>query len=94
MFDTNKNLSHKSWINGGTHITNFSSNELMRYGKSIEIYEKNNPNHGLVISAFAYKADNKTHIEWCCSLHNTDKNRDLGLDDFWKIYDSLKDKVE
>lgn len=89
MLDTNKKLSHKSWTEGGTHVTNFSRKELIRYAKSIQLHEKENPNHGLIISAFAYKADNKTFIEDCCSLHDTKSDEHISLDSFWNIYDSL-----
>jgi hypothetical protein len=89
MFDTNKKLSHKSWTVGGTHITNFSSNELGRYAKTFELYEKENPKHSLVISAFAYTNDDKTLIKDYCSLHITKSNKGFELDGFWKVYDSL-----
>jgi len=91
MLDTNKKLSHKSWTDGGTHVTNFSSKELLRYGKSIEIYEKKNPKHGLIISAFAWGFNNTVRLENCCSLHYTKSNKHISLDSFWNIYDSLAD---
>lgn len=93
MFDTNKKLSHKSWTENGTHVTNFSSKELLRYGKAIKIYEKENPNHGLIISAFAWGFNNTINLENYCSLHDTKSDEHISLDSFWNIYDSLKDNV-
>lgn len=95
MFDTNKNLFHKSWINNGTHVTNFSSKDLLRYGKAIEIYEQERPSHGLVISAFAWGFNNTVFLENHCSLHHTNKDEySFGLSDFWQIYDSLKSEYQ
>lgn len=94
MFDTNKKLSHKSWTENGTHVTNFSSKELLRYGKAIEIYEKQKPKHGLIISAFAWGFNDTVHLENYCSLHHiiTEESH-FDLSDFWRIYDSLNDNV-
>lgn len=92
MFDTNKQLSHKSWVDGGTHVTNFNSKELIRYGKAILIYEKENPNHGLVISAFAYGFNDTILLESHCSLHHIiSEESPFDLSSYWRIFDSLKD---
>lgn len=86
MFDTNKELNHNSWTIGGTLITNFSDNELLRYSKAIQEYEKDHT-HNFVISAFAYDSYGIFLVNHN-SLHWGGEMEDLSR--FWKIYDSMK----
>lgn len=88
MYDTNKDLIHKSTNEGGTHITNFDFKELLEYKKSTETYNKLMDYKELVISTFAYDNTGR-RLSDCYSLHKMG-NMAPGLDDFWKLHDTIR----
>lgn len=82
MYDSNKEINHNSWTIGGTHITNFSARQLMKYAKTIEDYKKIRPEENLVISGFAYDMDGIATTGH--SLHCIGNFGDLS--EFWEIF--------
>lgn len=68
-------------------LTNFENDELPRYKKAIELFEKKYEDKGFYISDKAYDCC-RNLLEGNSSLHYAGKARDLGH--FWRIFDSLE----
>jgi hypothetical protein len=82
MYDSNENINHNSWTIGGTHITNFGIDQLMKYKNTIDDYKKIKPEENLVISGFAYNCDGNPISSY--SLHCIGEFG--SLDEFWRIF--------
>jgi len=83
LFDVDERLNHNSWTIRGTHITNFSKENVLKYKYTIDEFKKIDPEIVLVISGFSYNNTGKAIDGY--SLHRIGECRDLSV--FWRIYE-------